>query len=208
MRGDGLDNLFSSFGRRARRRHRPAQVALPVHAERRPRLGLGGGHDPRRSHVARPAAQAAAARRSQRRCSTCSIATTGEFLQATPFVYQNWNKGFDANGRPIVVPGCEFEPGRQLPRLPDARRRHQLPAAVLQPGRRAASTSSTPKSGQQYVSGPAEYERGQQYIGRGAGRGAPPARGPNEPPPSSGIKALDPEDRARRCGTSRSSRGR
>ena len=53
-------------GRRARCQHRPPQVALPVHAERRPRLGFHRGHGPRRSHVARPAAQAAAARRSQR----------------------------------------------------------------------------------------------------------------------------------------------
>ena len=35
---------------------------------------------------------------------------TGEFLQATPFVYQNWNKGFDAKGRPIVVPGSNSSP--------------------------------------------------------------------------------------------------
>ena len=35
---------------------------------------------------------------------------TGEFLPATPFVYQNWNKGFDAKGRPIVVPGSNSSP--------------------------------------------------------------------------------------------------
>src|SRR5262249_33068987 len=31
--------------------------------------------------------------------------TNGAFLGATPFVYQNWNTGFDSKGRPIVVPG-------------------------------------------------------------------------------------------------------
>ena len=31
--------------------------------------------------------------------------TDGQFLAATPFVYQNWNAGFDANGRPRIVPG-------------------------------------------------------------------------------------------------------
>ena len=30
---------------------------------------------------------------------------TGEFLSGTPFIYQNWNKGFDAKGRPMPVPG-------------------------------------------------------------------------------------------------------
>jgi outer membrane protein assembly factor BamB len=49
------------------------------------------------------------------------------------------------------------------------------------------------EAGQQFVSAPAEMERGRQYIGRAAGRGAPPARGPNDPAPNSGIKAIDPE---------------
>src|SRR5437667_5986229 len=31
--------------------------------------------------------------------------TNGKFLSGTPFLYQNWNKGFDSNGRPIEVPG-------------------------------------------------------------------------------------------------------
>ena len=49
------------------------------------------------------------------------------------------------------------------------------------------------ESGQVFASAPAFVERGRQYIGRAAGRGAPPARGPNEPAPNSGIKAIDPE---------------
>ena len=49
------------------------------------------------------------------------------------------------------------------------------------------------EGGGQVASAPAEYERGKQYIGRDQGRGAPPARGPNDPVNSSGIKALDPE---------------
>lgn len=32
---------------------------------------------------------------------------TGEFLAGTPFVRQNWAKGLDKNGRPILVPGME-----------------------------------------------------------------------------------------------------
>ena len=34
---------------------------------------------------------------------------TGEFLSGTPFIYQNWNKGFDTKGRPTPVPGVEFQ---------------------------------------------------------------------------------------------------
>ena len=45
------------FGRRARRRHRPTEVALPVHAERSVRLRLCAGPGPRRHHVARRAAE-------------------------------------------------------------------------------------------------------------------------------------------------------
>jgi PQQ-dependent dehydrogenase (methanol/ethanol family) len=32
---------------------------------------------------------------------------TGEFLSGTPFVRQNWAKGLDKNGRPILIPGME-----------------------------------------------------------------------------------------------------
>jgi alcohol dehydrogenase (cytochrome c) len=44
------------------------------------------------------------------------------------------------------------------------------------------------------VSAPVTYEPGRQYIGRGAGaRGGFVQPGPNDPPASSGIKAIDPE---------------
>ena len=46
------------LGARARRRHGPAEVALPVHAERRNGLGLGAGARARRHAVERHAAQA------------------------------------------------------------------------------------------------------------------------------------------------------
>ena len=43
------------------------------------------------------------------------------------------------------------------------------------------------------MSAPAVLEPGRQYIGRAAGRGGPPARGPNDPLPNAGVKAIDPE---------------
>ena len=62
--------------------------------------------------------------------------TNGRFLSGTPFVYQNWNTGFDANGRPLDVPGSNSSPEGQLLRLSDARRRDELPGAVLQSAHR------------------------------------------------------------------------
>jgi alcohol dehydrogenase (cytochrome c) len=49
------------------------------------------------------------------------------------------------------------------------------------------------ENGQQYASAPVTYEPGRQYIGR-AQRGGATGPGPNDPPPSSGIKAIDPEN--------------
>src|SRR5262245_54359076 len=115
---------------------------------------------------------------------------TGEFLQATPVVYQNWNKGFDAKGRPIEVPGANSSPDGTFLVYPTL-----VGGTNYQPPSYSPLTGffylQYAESGQQYVSGPAEYGRGQQYIGRAQGRGAPPARGANDPPPSAGIKALD-----------------
>ena len=54
------------LARRARRRHRQAALALPVHAARRARLGLDAGADPRRHHDRRAAAQGRDVRQPQR----------------------------------------------------------------------------------------------------------------------------------------------
>ncbi len=118
---------------------------------------------------------------------------TGEFLQATPFVYQNWNKGFDAKGRPIVVPGSNSSAEGSFLVYPTliGGTNYQAPSYSAVTGLFYLEYA---ESGQQYISGPAEYGRGQQYIGRPTGRpGAPPARGPNDPPSTAGIKALDPD---------------
>ena len=98
------------LGRRARRRHRHAEVALPVHAERRLRLRLGADRRARRPQLAR--------RRRPRRCSgpiatassTCSIARPGASCRGTPFVKVNWASGLDEKGRPIPTPQPPGEP--------------------------------------------------------------------------------------------------
>ena len=48
------------------------------------------------------------------------------------------------------------------------------------------------EAGAQYISAPQLPEKGREYLGHAAG-GAPPARGPNDPAPNAGIKAIDPE---------------
>jgi alcohol dehydrogenase (cytochrome c) len=117
---------------------------------------------------------------------------TGKFLQATPFVHQTWNRGFDAAGRPITVPGSNSSPEGSILVYPTL-----VGGTNFQAPSYSAATGllylAYMEGGAQFVGGPAEYERGRQYVGGGPGRGVPPARGPNDPPPSAGIKAIDPE---------------
>jgi alcohol dehydrogenase (cytochrome c) len=118
--------------------------------------------------------------------------TNGAFLSGTPFVYQNWNKGFDDKGRPQVIPGSN-----------SSREGSFLVYPTLVGGTNFQAPSYSPRTGwfylayaengQQYASAPAEIERGRQYIGRRPASGGPPARGPNDPAPSAGVKAIDPE---------------
>jgi alcohol dehydrogenase (cytochrome c) len=118
--------------------------------------------------------------------------TNGSFLSGTPFVHQNWNNGFDQKGRPIPVPGSS-----------SSREGSFLVYPTVGGGTNYQSPSYSPQTGwlyleyteggQQYVSGSAPIERGRQYTGRGSARGAPPARGVNDPAPSAGTKAIDPE---------------
>jgi len=117
----------------------------------------------------------------------------GAFLSATPFVYQNWNAGFNPNGRPIVVPGSNSSREGSF---------FVYPTVGGATNFQAPSYSSATgwlyleyrESGQTYVSAPVTYEAGRQYIGRvaGAAAGVEPKAG--EPAASAGIKAIDPEN--------------
>jgi len=119
--------------------------------------------------------------------------TNGAFLSGTPFVYQNWNRGFDSNGRPIVVPGSNSSQEGSFFVYP-----------TLVGGTNYQAPSYSPltgwmyleyqENGQAYVSRPTPFEQGRQYIGRAApGTGPAIAPKPGEPSASAGIKALDPE---------------
>ena len=118
---------------------------------------------------------------------------TGEFLSGTPFVYQNWNAGFDPHGRPIVVPGSNSSPDANALVFPTVGggTNFQAPSYSARTGWLYLAYR---EGGQAYVSAPATYEAGRQYIGRVApGVTTPPARKPGEPEASAGIKAIDPD---------------
>jgi alcohol dehydrogenase (cytochrome c) len=118
--------------------------------------------------------------------------TNGKFLFGTPFVYQNWNTGLDANGRPVGVPGWNSSPEGSFFVYPS-----------LGGGTNFQAPSYSPltgwlyleyaESGQQTVSAPAPYEAGRQYIGRGRGTTVATPRS-GDPQPSAGVKAIDPEN--------------
>jgi PQQ-dependent dehydrogenase (methanol/ethanol family) len=116
----------------------------------------------------------------------------GRLLSGTPFVHVNWNTGFDASGRPIQVPGSNSSPEGSFFVYP-----------TLGGGTNFQAPSYSPltswmyleysENGQRYVSAPATFEAGREYIGRRAADGAASGPRPGEPLPSAGIKALDPE---------------
>ena len=115
--------------------------------------------------------------------------TNGKFLSGTSFVYQNWNRGLDANGRPIQIPGSNSSPEGSFLVYPALGGGTNFQAPSYSPITGWLYLAYT-ESGQAYISAPVPYEAGRQYIGRGRGAAA---AGPNDPQPSAGIKTLDPE---------------
>ena len=117
--------------------------------------------------------------------------TTGAFLAATPFVYQNWNAGFDATGRPKIVPGSNSSPDGSFFVYPTVGGGTNFQAPSYSPLTGWLYLEYR-ESGQGYVSSPVPYESGRQYIGRRAPLATLGPK-PGEPAPSAGIKAVDPE---------------
>jgi alcohol dehydrogenase (cytochrome c) len=117
--------------------------------------------------------------------------TNGAFLGATPFVYQNWNAGFDPNGRPIIVPGSNSSREGSFFVYPSVGGGTNFQAPSYSPLTGWLYLQYR-ESGTGYISTPTPYESGRQYIGSAA---SPPTlrAKPGEPDASAGIKALDPE---------------
>src|SRR6185436_14780166 len=112
--------------------------------------------------------------------------TDGSFLAGTPFTHQTWNTGFDQKGRPIPVPGSNSsaEGSIFVYPTPGGATNFQSPSYSPITGLFYLEYS---EAGAQYVSAPQVPEKGREYLGRA------PARTAKDPPPSAGIKAIDPE---------------
>ena len=117
--------------------------------------------------------------------------TNGKFLSATPFVRATWVKGWDENGRPITTENWRANPeGTTV-----------YPA--LGGGSNFQAPSYSPLTGWMYFAyydgpgrysiGPAPFEPGRQYQGRGTGGGFGPPPADGQAPPSQGVMAFDPE---------------
>ncbi len=117
--------------------------------------------------------------------------TDGSFLSGTPFIHQTWNTGFDEKGRPKPVPGSNSSPEGSffVYPTPGGATNFQPPSYSPITGLFYLEYS---ESGAQYVSAPQAPERGREYLGQGVAK-VPATRGPNDPSPNAGIKALDPE---------------
>jgi PQQ-dependent dehydrogenase (methanol/ethanol family) len=114
--------------------------------------------------------------------------TDGKFLFAAPYVHTTWVKEWDANGRPVTMPGWRSTPEGSVvfPALVGGTN-FQAPSYSAQTGWFYVAYHD---GGGQYSSGPAPFETGKQYWGRGPTAGYEGLEGL---PETQGILALDPE---------------
>jgi PQQ-dependent dehydrogenase (methanol/ethanol family) len=116
---------------------------------------------------------------------------SGQFLAGTPFVRASWLKGFDEKGRPITTENWRANPeGTTVYPSLGGGSNFQAPSYSAQTGWMYFMYYDGPG---RYSIGPAPYEPGKQFQGRGTGGGfgPPPANG--QAPPSQGLMAFDPE---------------
>jgi len=113
--------------------------------------------------------------------------TDGKLLSATPYVRTSWVDHWDENGRPVTKPGWQATPEGSVV-FPDVGggTNFQAPSYSPQTGWMYFAYHD---GGGRYASGPAPYDPGRQFWGRGTG-GGPPASTPQD---SQGVAALDPE---------------
>ena len=117
----------------------------------------------------------------------------GKFLSGTPFIYQNWNAGFDANGRPRHAPGTNSSAAGSVFVYPTLGGATNFQAPSYSPAT-GWFYLAFQEGGQQYISAPQTITRGQQYLGLGRLTGPFLTKEPNQPVSNAGIKALDPEN--------------
>jgi PQQ-dependent dehydrogenase (methanol/ethanol family) len=116
---------------------------------------------------------------------------TGKLLVGTPYVRATWLKGFDENGRPVTTENWRANPeGATV-----------YPA--LGGGSNFQAPSYSPLTGWmyfmyydgpgRYAIGPAPFEPGKQYQGRGTGDPFTTSAPGGQAPASQGVMAFDPE---------------
>jgi alcohol dehydrogenase (cytochrome c) len=108
--------------------------------------------------------------------------TNGQFLWAKPFVRTNWNKGFDAKGRPIIDPATIATRTGVTVFPAVGGTNFQAPTYDAKNGLFILEYVSAQGFAQ---SAPVTYEKGKQFLGRGAGGG------PNPVATDQGIEAID-----------------
>ena len=108
--------------------------------------------------------------------------TNGQFLWAKPFVHTNWNKGFDAKGRPIIDPATIATRAGVTVFPAVGGTNFQAPTYDAKNGLFILEYVSAQGFAQ---SAPVTYEKGKQFLGRGIGGG------PNPVATDQGIEAID-----------------
>ena len=108
---------------------------------------------------------------------------TGAFISAVPFVRQSWNKGFEANGRPLFDPASLTTPEGH-PITPSVGGTNFQAPSYDRTGRVLFLSFIDAEGSASYE--PAKYQRGQIFTGQHFGGRQPPSM-----EPSQGVMALD-----------------
>jgi len=117
--------------------------------------------------------------------------STSCFLAASPFVRATWVKGWDENGRPITTENWRANPeGTTVYPALGGGSNFQAPSYSPLTSWMYFAYNDSPG---RYSIGPAPFEEGKQFQGRGNGGGFGPPANDGQAPPSSGVMAFNPE---------------
>lgn len=115
---------------------------------------------------------------------------TGKFISAGQIAQQNWNRGFDAIGRPDEDPAARYPDGKPFMIFPSVFGAHGPEAMSFNPETGLAYIP-TNQGATVFVDPPGGVAKGSVALGAGNGVGEPPSE--IIPPPSkSGLLAWDP----------------
>jgi alcohol dehydrogenase (cytochrome c) len=123
---------------------------------------------------------------------------TGEFLLGKAFVKQNWNDGFDANGRPIMSPAAKSSTTGTLI-YPDNQGGTNWFSPSFDPETALFYVNARENYSTVFFKGDQKYEQGSRYDGRGRHPFPRVAAAPGQDAEEyTAVRALDPETGALR----------